>query len=332
MTLTKNKLFQSFLFIILVGGLFLVGINQVQAVGASYYPQDTTVSMTVDSFTIVGPSDADSVTTTATTVTVTISAGEKFTFKSNSGKQLNTTGTITSKTCTPSTSTVIINPETGVSGRTVVITPQGGGCDPSGSSGVVGSSGSSSGGGGTTVAVATPTPISTPSTTLAPSATPTPTPGVNYAPAHTPAPTPLPLPGSLAKLYRKSGDAKVYVVETNGLLKLIKSLEEFNSAGYRWQNVKVIPSKQFSKLKIDTSDNLPLLTTPAPIAILSHLKIKSGIKYVNIRSASSTKGKIVGRALSGQEFEFSDFKNGWYRIKKDGKDLGWITGDYASKF
>ena len=68
--------------VILATGVFLVGVDYAQAVGAASFPQDTNVTFSVGEFVIAAGSDADEVTTTGTNITVTISAGQTFTFKS----------------------------------------------------------------------------------------------------------------------------------------------------------------------------------------------------------------------------------------------------------
>ncbi len=90
---------------------------------------------------------------------------------------------------------------------------------------------SGGGGGGMYIAVATPTP------------TPSPTPTV------TPTPSPIISPVS-AKLYRKTSDPKVYVQGSDGALTWVKTLEEFNVAGYSWSDVKVISGSEFAQMKI----------------------------------------------------------------------------------
>ncbi len=331
MKILKSKLFSIVASVSLISGLFLLNISYSQAVGNAYFPQDTTVALTGGNLTILGGSDADQVTVSGNTITVLISATQRFTLTSSSKYSLTNDGNY-SFSCDATQSRLDISISSGASQTTVNVNPAFSSCSSGSSGGTTGSSGGYSGG-------STSPASSTPTLTPKPTSSPTITPSVSATPVPSPSSTPVttsPLLGAnLAKLYRKSGDSKVYVVQANGLLKLIKSLEDFNSAGYKWTNVKVLPAKSFSKLKIDVSLNAPVLATPAPVStpvpISNHVRIKSGVKWVNIRNSNSAKGKIVGRALTGQEFEFTDFKGGWYKIKKDGKDLGWILGDYASK-
>jgi len=117
---------------------------------------------------------------------------------------------------------------------------------------------------------------------------------------------------SAAKLYRKTGDQKVYAQGANGALAWVKTLEAFNSAGYNWADVQVISGSDFNKMTIG-----------------GKIKVVSNIGYLNVRASAALSGKLVTKVLSGQEFEFSAVSNGWYKIWKDGKELGWVSGKYV---
>ena len=67
----KNKPSLSLLLVVLIVGLYAVGINQAKATGNASFPQATTVALDVGNLTILGGSDADTVTTSNTQVTVT---------------------------------------------------------------------------------------------------------------------------------------------------------------------------------------------------------------------------------------------------------------------
>ncbi len=99
------------------------------------------------------------------------------------------------------------------------------------------SPGAGSGGGSTYTYETTPTP--TPEVT--PEVTPTPTP----VPGLSPTPTPV-----TAVLYRKTNDPKVYVQGSDGTLTWVKTIEEFNAAGYKWSDVKIISGSEFAQMKI----------------------------------------------------------------------------------
>lgn len=90
-----------------------------------------------------------------------------------------------------------------------------------------------------------------------PTPTPTPVPSPTPMPETTPTPIPTPVPGPV-KLFRKVSDPKVYVQGGDGLLRWVRTLEEFNAAGYLWENVQVISGPEFAKLSIDPASVSPV--------------------------------------------------------------------------
>ncbi len=152
---------------------------------------------------------------------------------------------------------------------------------------------------------ATPTPTPTP--TVPAEATPTPTVVAEATPTPTPTPT---VAAGTVKLFRKANDPKVYVQRSDGTLSWVKTLAEFNAAGYKWTDVKVISGSEFGKMRVGGS-----------------LRVAKGIAYLRVRSSPSTAGKVVGKVLPNQELKFTEIKNGWYHI-----DSGWISGAYAKEF
>lgn len=165
-----------------------------------------------------------------------------------------------------------------------------------------------SGGGGSTP---TPSPTPTPAPSPTPTASVTPTPGVS------PSPVPSATPSALQvtyTLYRKVSDPKVYVVGSDGTLRWVKTLADFNAAGYKWSDVKLISGSEFAKMRVG-----------------GKLRVAKGIKFLRVRDNSNLKGKILGQVLPGQELDFNATGNGWYKIKKDGKDWGWVFAGYVKE-
>jgi hypothetical protein len=64
--------------------------------------------------------------------------------------------------------------------------------------------------------------------------------------------------GTTANLYRKAGDPKVYVQGSDGTLTWVKTIEEFNTAGYKWADVKMISGAEFAQMK--AGENSPVAT------------------------------------------------------------------------
>src|SRR3989344_1240502 len=213
---------------------------------------------------------------------------------------------------------------------------------------------------------------STPSPTPTPAPSPTPTPVVSVTPTPGVSVTPTPVPGSAVKLYRKVSDPKVYVMGVDGMLTWVRTLEEFNAAGYKWSDVQLISGPEFAKFKMASvsaaklirQENNPRvyakgsdggfrwvktlqefnangykweevqLVSGAELAgyqIIGRIKVVSGIAFLRVRENPSTNTKVLGQVLPGQEIDFSNFENGWYKIKKDGKDWGWGFGGYAKE-
>ena len=295
---------------------FLVNANHAMAVGAAYFNLDTTVPMTIGgsalNFTIVAESDADSIFFDTGSLAITISAGERVTITSSDRKDFSTNAGL-NVVCTSSQSSIIVESSTP---KTITVTPSASTCSTgSGSSSGSSSGGGGGGGGGGIQIIATPTP--TPTTTPTPSVSVTPTPSVSVSPSPVVQSTSV-VPG---KLYRKIGDPKVYKQNSDGTLTWVKTLEEFNALGLKWSDVKQVSAQDFSKLTSPVQES----------SVVTKIKIVSGIGYLNVRNGPSLTNKVVGKVLSGETYVSTEMSNGWYKIQKDGKDLGWVSAKYAVK-
>ncbi len=225
MQLIKNKLYPSLFLAFLVASVFGVGINQAKAVGDAYFQEETTVTMDVGDFTILGGSDADSVIATNTNITITISAGQTFTLTSPDRKLLTNDGNV-SYSCSANRSSITI---TGT--KTVVITPESNNCDTLSNPG-------GGGGGGGGFITSTPTPTPTPIVSPVVSPTPTSTP----APISVSKPTPASRGFvSLTSVSLKDGDVisaagssdpDVYIVNPHGYKRLFLNPVIFGFYGH----------------------------------------------------------------------------------------------------
>ena len=180
MKLFKNKFSLLSLIIVLIGGVFLAGIDLARA-GDADFPQDTTVAMTVGNLIIVGGSSVDSVTTTADDIAISISAGQTFTLTSAGRLKLSNNGGFT-YSCSSTESRLVVSVASGGAAITVTVTPSSEACD-------VTSGGGGGGGGGGTITTPTPTPTptvtATPTPTLIITVTTTPTPTLTTTPVST---------------------------------------------------------------------------------------------------------------------------------------------------
>lgn len=154
------------------------------------------------------------------------------------------------------------------------------------------------------------------------SPTPTPSPAVSGSPVPSPSTTPAPsstpassLPPAAVTLFRKASDPKVYVQGSDGTLRWVKTEAEFLAAGYNWADVKDISGKEFARLRIH-----------------GKLRVARGIGYLRVRQEPSLRGQVVSKVFSDQSFEFIETSDsGWYKIKKENKDFGWIFGGYVKE-
>lgn len=370
----------------------LLGSIDALAVGDAYFPQDTTVNLTVDGtstdFTIVGESDANEVTVNASSITVNISAGQTFKLKSSGGNKLTNDGGVVS-TCSGGESSLNV---TVSSTKNVVISPDGGNsCSSSGGGG-----GGAGGVGGTTASAATPTP------------TPASTSGQALPTKATAKPEQYNLKDGDVVSAGGSTDPDVYIVNSYGYKRLFLNPVIFKFYGHlggfskvknivsvtrdmfptsglfrnceindpkvygvevtgedtgtlHWVNttgaqavaddpeffkkVFCINNNEFAWYKKGTNytsvNQIPLYSrksasspsmSPAPLPVTSgKVKVVNSVTWLNVRDSNSTSGKLIGKVSPGQEFVFIDFKNNWYKIQKDGKDFGWVFGEYVVK-
>lgn len=190
------------------------------------------------------------------------------------------------------------------------------GSDAQGSTTITITEGGASGGGSYTTPTLTPSPAPTISAIpVASTPTPTPTPSIFTTPEPVSSPTATPT-AVKAKLFRKVNDPKVYVQDLDGVLSWVKSLAEFNAAGYQWSDVKIISGKEFGQMKIMAKGGV---------------RVVKDLRWLNVRTGGSLKDKVIGKALAGQEFVFIEMANGWYKIQKDGSNWGWVSGRYVNE-
>lgn len=53
--------------------------------------------------------------------------------------------------------------------------------------------------------------------------------------------------------------------------------------------------------------------------------------FLRVRMEPSTSASEAARVSPGEKYHVEDEKSGWYQIKYDGKNAGWISGQYAEK-
>ena len=371
--------------------LLFFSSSDALATGDAYFPQDTTVNLTVDGtstdFTIVAESDANEVTANTSSITVNISPGQTFKLKSSGGNKLTNDGGIVYN-CSGGETTLTL---TVSSIKTVIISPDAPGC----------SSGSGGGGGGAGAVGGTSTSAAAATST----ATPAPVSGSTPASRGFVSLVALALKEGDVVSAAGSDDPDVYIVNSWGYKRLFLNPVIFGFYGHlggfskvkntasltrdtlvtsglfrncetndpkvhgvevtgedagtlHWVNttgaqavaddpnffkkVFCINNNEFAWYKkgadYTSVNQIPAysrtsssaLPAPSPV-ITGKIKVISSVAWLNVRSSNSASSAIVAKALPGQEFVFTDFKNDWYKIQKDGKDLGWVLRKYVLK-
>ncbi|MBI2627228.1 MAG: SH3 domain-containing protein [Parcubacteria group bacterium] len=271
MKILKINFYLLSLVVVLIGGLFLVGVNQANAVGAAYYPQDTTINLGVGDIVIQDGSDADSVVTSNLNIVITISSGQTMVLTSADKLHLSNNGGYILN-CGTNESRLTIVPSTT---ETIIVTPTSTTCS---STGTGGATGSVTGGGGGSV-ITTPTP--SPSVSPAVSSTPTP----SSVPVSTSKSTPVSRGFvSLAAVSLKDGDVisaagssdpDVYIVNPHGYKRLFLNPAIFNFYGHLGG---------FSKVKKATSVTRDIFVT-------------SGL----FRNCETNDKKVYGVEITGED-------------------------------
>ncbi len=54
--------------------------------------------------------------------------------------------------------------------------------------------------------------------------------------------------------------------------------------------------------------------------------------FLRVRLEPSTSASEAARVNPGEKYTYFDTENGWYQIKYDGKNTGWVSGQYVEKF
>ncbi len=113
-------------------------------------------------------------------------------------------------------------------------------------------------------------------------------------------------------LIRGDQDYKVYVIE-NGKKRHIVSAEAFNAAGYKWSDIQVVATDVVNGYADESLGSVIVKTAK-----------------LRVRSASNTKGKILGYVKNGEIYTILAEDNGWYKVSTEA-GIGWISGQYATK-
>lgn len=129
-------------------------------------------------------------------------------------------------------------------------------------------------------------------------------------------PTPIaqgtsPVPAGAVKLFREAGNPRVYQQAADGTLRWVRTLEEFTAAGFRWEDVSVVPSKEITSYRVSS-----------PV-----IRVQPDTR-LNVRSGPGIQYRRLGQILSGQRFGSIGKEGVWHRIIFNDRGA-WVHGDYV---
>lgn len=120
------------------------------------------------------------------------------------------------------------------------------------------------------------------------------------------------------------------------------------SSGFLPRNIKIKTTAGYklnAVVKLALSGETPPEASPSPTPQSTPTKATSStdpitpfvtIKdtptgFLRVRLEPSTSASEAARINPGEKYHIEDEKTGWYQIKYDAKNLGWISGQYATK-
>ncbi len=117
-------------------------------------------------------------------------------------------------------------------------------------------------------------------------------------------------------LLRAKGDHKVYKIK-EGKKYWIRTAEEFNIAGYNWEEIEEVIA--------ETLDSYPDSDSVADLIKIVNASV------LRVRSINSTIGDILGGVKNSEVYNIIEKKNGWYKIKMRSGKTGWVSGVYTEE-
>ncbi len=102
--------------------------------------------------------------------------------------------------------------------------------------------------------------------------------------------------------------------------------------GYRLEatvTLSVLPDVSSSSAFPEISPTETPVEEASPSAKVTILQTPTG--FLRVREDATTASTEITRVNPGEEYEFLDEKNGWYKIKLNDSEEGWVSGQYTTK-
>ena len=87
------------------------------------------------------------------------------------------------------------------------------------------------------------------------------------------------------------------------------------------------PASPATTTSVVTTTEEPTTTTTAPVAKTGTLKVNGTL--VNVRSGASMNDSIITTVKKDENYNYTDYQDGWYFIRVSSTQSGWILGDHV---
>lgn len=105
----------------------------------------------------------------------------------------------------------------------------------------------------------------------------------------------------------------MYRQVADGTLHWVRTLEDFIAAGFRWEDVSVVSSKEITSYEVSS-----------PV-----VRVQPDTR-LNVRSGPGIQYRRLGQIFSGQRLGSIGKESVWHRIIFNGAG-GWVHGDYVTE-
>ena len=90
---------------------------------------------------------------------------------------------------------------------------------------------------------------------------------------------------------------------------------------------KATPTPKLTPTKTATGSATQVQNPPKPYVVIKD----TPTGFLRVREEPSTGATEAGRVNPGEKYTIVDTKSGWYQIKYDGTNSGWVSGQYTEK-
>ncbi len=131
--------------------------------------------------------------------------------------------------------------------------------------------------------------------------------------------------------YKVMIDAKLSKLEVSPITDISEATDSADATDSA-TNTEAKPSGSVSPTPTKSSNKTPTPTKAGDVKSTGTVKILSTpTGWLRVRKEASVNSDEVGRVNPGETYDLLDEESGWYKIKLDNGDMGWVAGQYADK-